>query len=192
MPSAARSGSPPWMSLQQALFTFCSITIPAAFLAIKYVLAKKSEISNEMLFSVEALKESRSAEAGNEYESVEALPWPQNLPGRTEIDIYNNLKAQVLLRGSDGSKLVNGEARLRLRHALMDRCQAHVAWLLRLEREQGLIERMARRGVMSEDDYERFSLFAELLDMEVSKVREEASWLCEVPEQSRQASEEIW
>jgi hypothetical protein len=74
----------------------------------------------------------------------------------------------------------------------MDRCQIHVAWLLRFEREQQSIERMARRGMMSEADFRKFTRFAERLDVEVCEVREEAGWLCDDPQLSRHASEEIW
>jgi len=159
-------------------------------LAVKYLLPTQIKISNEMLFGGEMKR--YDTDVGNEYELVKAVPWPRELPGRTQIDLYDNLKTHALLHELDESKLVKDEARLRLRHALMDRCQVHVAWLLRLEREQGLLERMARRGVMSEDDFKRFLRFAERLDTEVSKVREEAGWLCAHPEDSRQASEEIW
>ena len=47
--------------------------------------------------------------------------------------------------------------------------------------------RMARRGMMSEADFQTFSRFAERLDTEVNEVREEAAWLCNDPERSRQA-----
>ena len=44
-----------------------------------------------------------------------------------------------------------------LRHALMDRCQAHVAWLLRLEREQRSIDRMARLARAAQTSKKRAS-----------------------------------
>jgi hypothetical protein len=124
-------------------------------------------------------------------EFVKTAPWPLSLPGMEEVETYEALKDEAL-KGVNEEEDITDEARMRLRHALMDRCQVHVAWLLRLEREQRSIERMARRGMMSETDFQTFSRFAERLDTEVNEVREEAGWLCNDPARCRQASEEIW
>ena len=124
-------------------------------------------------------------------EAVKSAPWPRELPGLDEMEEYEVVKEAALNEVSTDEDITD-EARMRLRHLLMDRCQVHVAWLLRLEREQRSIERMARRGMMSETDFQTFSRFAERLDAEVNEVREEAGWLCDDPERSRQASEEIW
>lgn len=129
--------------------------------------------------------------ACGKFESVKSSPWPRGLPGMRQIDAYDALKQQLLdILGDHLSE----EARLQLRHALMERCQAHVAWLLRLDAEQRPIERMARRGVMSETDFQRFSRFAERLGVEVNEVRKEAEWLCYNSERNNVdlAAAEIW
>lgn len=177
------SGGPPSMTAMQMLVTFSVIALPTAWLVAKYLLATEDKLCNEIIYGDHGFN------SRNELARVNSVRWPLELPGLKEIRAYMTLKEQVLRE--EGYEL-NSEARARLRHALMDRCQVHVAWLLRFEREQHSIERMARRGMMSEDDFRKFSRFAECLDREVSDVREEAGWLCEDPECNRQASEEIW
>ena len=174
----------------QIAVTFGAIAIPTAVLAVKYLVAKKDEISNEMLLG--GGEDLSAKPVGTDVmEIVKSAPWPRELPGLVEIEAYEALKEEALNEVSEDEDITD-KARVRLRHLLMDRCQAHVAWLLRLEREQRSIERMARRGMMSETDFQTYSRFAERLDAEVNEVREEAGWLCDDPERSRQASEEIW
>ena len=183
---------PPMMTPLQMAFTFGAIAIPTAVLAAKYLFVKKDEVSNEVLLNDGGEERlSTTSTANDEMDSVRSAPWPQELPGLGLIEAYETLKDE-LLDELDNYEDVPDTARVRLRHALMDRCQVHVAWLLRLEREQRSIERMARRGMMSEVDFQTFSRFAEQLDAEVNEVREEAAWLCDDPERSRQASDEIW
>lgn len=181
---------PPLMTPLQMAFTFGAIAIPTAVLAAKYLFAK-DEISNEMLLGGGRGASSEDLMISDEMEFVKTAPWPLSLPGLGEVEKYDALKEEALKEVSAGEDITD-EARMRLRHALMDRCQVHVAWLLRLEREQRSIERMARRGMMSEADFQTFSRFAERLDTEVNEVREEAGWLCSDPARCRQASEEIW
>jgi len=180
---------PPLMTPLQMAFTFGAIAIPTAVLAAKYLFAK-DEISNEMLLGGGGARGTKDL-IRDEMEFVKTAPWPPILPGLGEVEKYDALKEEALKEVSAGEDITD-EARMRLRHALMDRCQVHVAWLLRLEREQRSIERMARRGMMSEADFQTFSRFAERLDTEVNEVREEAGWLCSDPARCRQASEEIW
>ncbi len=183
---------PPMMTPLQIALTFGAIALPTAVLAAKYLLVKNDEVSNEMLLTDGG--EERlpiKVATDDEMEFVNSAPWPRELPGLAEIEAYEAAKANVF-NEENVSDDITDESRMRLRHALMDRCQTHVAWLLRLEREQRSIERMARRGMMSEADFQTFSRFAERLDTEVNEVREEAAWLCNDPERSRQASEEIW
>ena len=123
-------------------------------------------------------------------ELIKAEAWPNELPGMAAILAYDELKDELV--GDDDDILLKPEEKQKLRHALMDRCQAHVAWLLRLEREQRSMERMSRRGMISASDYAVFSAFAEKLDVEVTEVREEAAWLCDDDTRSRQAADEIW
>jgi len=181
---------PPLMTPLQMAFTFCAIAIPTAVLAAKYLFAK-DEISNEMLLGGGRGASSEDLMISDEMEFVKTAPWPLSLPGLGEVEKYDALKEEALKEVSADEDIGDG-ARMRLRHSLMDRCQVHVAWLLRLEREQRSIERMARRGMMSEADFQTFSRFAERLDTEVNEVREEAGWLCNDPTRCRQASEEIW
>jgi len=182
---------PPMMTTLQLALTFGAIAIPTAVLAAKYLFVRKQEVSNEMLLGGREEEYSCKRVGCDEMEVVKSASWPRELPGLAEIEAYEVIKCEVLNEESKGEGVAD-EARMRLRHALMDRCQAHVAWLLRLEREQRSIERMARRGMMSEADFQIFSRFAERLDTEVNEVREEAAWLCDDSERSRQASEEIW
>lgn len=168
------------MNPVQMLFTLGVIVFLIALLRRRSM--AKGEVSNAMIFA---------GQHGDEMEVVSAAPWPQQLPGIAEISRYNATKKSLLCKVSRDGDL-EADARLALRHALMDRCQIHVAWLLRFEREQRSIERMARRGMISETDFQKFSRFAECLDTEVNEVREEASWLCGDPERTRQASEEVW
>lgn len=126
-------------------------------------------------------------------EAVKAAAWPTSLPGLERILAYEDLKSDALDRADeteDGDLLA--EDRSKLRHALMDRCQAHVAWLLRLEREQRSMERLSRRGMISTSDYQKFTAFADELDAEVNSVREEAAWLCDDESKAAQAADEIW
>mmetsp|Transcript_14950 Transcript_14950/g.44645 ORF Transcript_14950/g.44645 Transcript_14950/m.44645 type:complete len:583 (-) Transcript_14950:120-1868(-) len=181
-------GRLPLMTPVQILFTVGTIAFPTAILAAKYLFRDKENLSNEVIFGGED-REPKFAPNRSNFEPT--APWPLELPGNKEIEAYISLKEEVLNEtGCDYQ--IKGDARIRLRHALMDRCQVHVAWLLQFEREQQSIERMARRGMMSEADFQKFNRFAERLDAEVCEVREEAGWLCDDPELSHHASEEIW
>jgi len=178
--------------LSHLLQTVCTL----AGLALPIVLVKKlfcspvKEVSNQMIFASHFRADSKHINK-DELHFTTVAAWPEQLPGLPQIERYMRIKDKLVHEaGLDGD--ITRDARIVLRHALMDRCQAHVAWLLRFEREQRAIERMAKRGMMSDADYRKFSRFAECLDAEVNDVREEAGWLCEDPAGSRQASEEIW
>lgn len=123
-------------------------------------------------------------------EAINSSPWPDTLPGVDKVVAYEELK-RAALEQSDGADL-DLEERGRLRHALMDRCQAHVAWLLRLQRERRSIERLSRRGIISQSDYKRFAKFADELDAEVTAVQEEAAWLCDDETKAAEAPDDVW
>lgn len=157
----------------------------AALVARCVTNVRHDNVSNEVLLGGQ-----RALVGEDEVESVKLSPWPHELPGITKIEFYGSLKKQVLEESlGEGLDSASG---IRLRHALMERCQVHVAWLLRLEMEQRSIERMVRRGMMSESDFRKFSRFAELLDAEVNEVREEAGWLRDSSGRYARASTEIW
>lgn len=180
----------PLMTPIQILFTVGTIAFPTAILAAKYLFRDKEELSNESIFR-EHIESTGAKHALSRSEVKPIAPWPLELPGNKEIEVYALLKEKVMNETNCDAQM-KGDARIRLRHALMDRCQVHVAWLLQFEREQQSIQRMARRGMMSEADFQRFNRFAERLDAEVCAVREEAGWLCDDPNLSRHASDEIW
>ena len=173
-----------------ALWASVGVITILLLLVYRYIFTTTYEISNETLFREEGPK-ALAATASDGFEAVKALPWPRSLPGLKQIDKYKALKRHVLAQWNENEDM-KAEARQQLRHALMDRCQVHITWLLRVEREQQSIERMARRGMMSESDLKKFARFSQLLDTEVNDVRHEAGWLCDDLERSQQASEEIW
>lgn len=121
-------------------------------------------------------------------EAIKAAPWPASLPGMERVMAYEDLKETSASESGEMST----ESRTKLRHALMDRCQAHVVWLLRLQREQRSMERLSRRGMISQQDYRKFCAFADQLEAEVATVREEAAWLCDDDTKAAQAADEIW
>mmetsp|Transcript_12934 Transcript_12934/g.35592 ORF Transcript_12934/g.35592 Transcript_12934/m.35592 type:complete len:223 (-) Transcript_12934:7-675(-) len=173
-----------------ALWASVGVITILLLLVYRYIFTTTYEISNETLFREEGPK-ALAATASDGFEAVKALPWPRSLPGLKQIDKYKALKRHVLAQWNENEDM-KAEVRQQLRHALMDRCQVHITWLLRVEREQQSIERMARRGMMSESDLKKFARFSQLLDTEVNDVRHEAGWLCDDLERSQQASEEIW
>lgn len=174
-----------------ALWASVGVITILLLLVYRYMFTTTYEISNETLFREEG-PQALAASTSDGFEAVKALPWPRSLPGFRQIDKYRALKRHVLAQWNETETEDKFEARQQLRHALMDRCQVHITWLLRVEREQQSIERMARRGMMSEADLKKFSRFSQLLDAEVNDVRHEAGWLCDDLERSQQASEEIW
>ena len=175
------------------MLTLVGMVVP---LAMAWYWWQKKEKEFATLDDILETDSAAKEEEDDPLESIKAAPWPRELPGLPAIIAYEDLKDDILdAMDADedvATEILKPEDRTKLRHALMDRCQSHVAWLLRLEREQRSMERMSRRGMISANDYATFSTFAERLDVEVSQVREEAAWLCDEHSKSRQAADEIW
>jgi len=115
--------------------------------------------------------------------SYKAQRWPAELPGARQKLVYERLK-QKTLHEYKTADLPEGDARQRLRNALMERCQAHVPLLSMLEHEQrrmrDAIEKSQWRsgtGAPSADDVGRFEAASRMAAEERKAVEEEAEWL---------------
>jgi len=177
--------------LIRVVVTMCAVVVPLVVGFVYWMRRGASGSLEEILASDKksggALPLDPDATSEEGLEAVKSARWPEELPGLERIWAYEEMKEAAVASG----EVAPGD-RTKLRHALMDRCQAHVAWLLRLEKEQRSMDRLSRRGMISTSDYQRFTKFADELDAEVNCVREEAAWLCDDQSKAEQAADEIW
>ena len=158
------------------------LVIPAAMTLYKtWKNAKAAESTLDDIFATDTAAESTPGEDGAPEdvlvdEATKNAPWPEQLPGADKIEAYWALKEELIDEDDDEIK---PEANAKLRHALMDRCQVHVPWLVRLERQQNAMNNMHRRGLVKAKDFAVFKTFAEVCGSRVG-----AAWVGSFPAES--------